>query len=278
MSDSLAWATVLENAPDPAVVTDSQWRARLVACGLPWRVRHSDTGIEMLLVPPGSFTRGRHEISLTNAFYLGRYPVTQAEWEAHAPDGCEDASEYFSTLESDRVASSDVPSRPVNSILYWMAGEFACRWGLRLPTEAEWEYACRAGTDPTYILPDKNDDPGAYRAHLDRIAWWQLNSDDQTHPVGRKRANALGFHDMLGNVWEWCSGRWIDDLDSLGSETDPSPGTDDWHDEQERPIRGGSYEDDVDAGMRECFGFNQFDNDIAQGMADQLGVRFAKTP
>ena len=240
MSDSLAWATVLENDPHPTVVTDPAWRDRLVACGLPWRVRHSKTGIEMLLVPPGACTRGRHAITQTNAFYLGRYPVTQVEWEPHAPGGTENASSYPSTLESDQVAASDVPSRPVNSILYWMAEEFGDCWDLRLPTEAEWEYACRAGTDTAYNLPvpDGDDDLSDHRAHLDRIAWWNNNSDEQSHPVGRRHANGLGFHDMLGNVWEWCSDWWIRDLDSLGSMTDPTgPAEGTGH-----VIRGGAYD------------------------------------
>ena len=93
----------------------------------------------------------------------------------------------------------------------------------RLPTEAEWEYAARAGT------------PGTYAGNLDDMAWYDKNSNGQTHPVGQKKANAWGLYDMHGNVWEWVED-WYGNY-SAGPATDPKgPATG-----SSRVVRGGSW-------------------------------------
>jgi formylglycine-generating enzyme required for sulfatase activity len=206
----LTWATVLEVAPDPTVVTDPEWRERIVAAGLPWRVQDNASGIEMLLIPPGTFDMGCspsnqygcniqenpvHEVTLTQAFYLGRYEVTQAQWTAVMGSN---PSEFQDP--SNEVPVEQVPNRPVEQVSWNMIQGFEAATGLRMPTEAEWEYACRAGTQTAFNLPPNgtNDD-----GLLGQLGWFNSNSASQTRPVGQKQANNLGFHDMHGNVYEW---------------------------------------------------------------------------
>ena len=225
--DRLAWAEVLEQSPDAAVVTDAKLRGEIERTGLPWRVKDKGTGIELLLVPPGKYRRGAsvgdgdaeekeqpaHEVTLTQPFYLGRYEVTQAQWQA--------------AMGSNPSTKSKDPQAPVETVSHDDIANFNQKTGLRLPTEAEWEYACRAGST------------AARYGELDDVAWHDGNSDSTTQPVGQKRANALGFHDMLGNVWEWCSD-WYSDSEyarcSAGVVDPKGPSTGD-----SRVLRGGSW-------------------------------------
>ena len=209
------WSTVLEVLPDPEVITDPEWRERIIATGLPWRVRDNASQIEMLLVPPGTFMMGCspsnqygcdndenpvHEVTLTQAFYLGRYEVTQAQWTAvmgSNPSNFQGASA--------EVPAAQISLRPVERVSWNMIQGFEAQTGLRLPTEAEWEYACRAGTMTAFNLsPNGTNDDGL----LGQLAWFNSNAASQTRPVGQKQANNLGLHDMHGNVWEWCEDRY----------------------------------------------------------------------
>ncbi|MFM7261531.1 MAG: SUMF1/EgtB/PvdO family nonheme iron enzyme, partial [bacterium] len=149
-----SWATVLEAAPSALAVPSALLRDGIVATGYPWRVRDNATGIEMLLIPPGTFNMGCsvssgsgcfrwenpvHTVTLTNAFYLGRYEVTQAQWTARM--GSNPAHFQEGGLW---VPPAEVPNRPIESVSWNMvagAGGFLSGTGLRLPTEAEWEYA-----------------------------------------------------------------------------------------------------------------------------------------
>ena len=211
---SLEWAEVLEKHPDPAVVTGT-FIERILATGLPWRVRDRATGIEMLLVPSGRFSMGSgaddpsarpdetrcHWVSLSRPFYLGRYPVTQAEW---------------GRMDRDNPSDSKGQRLPVERIRWDDATRYCQKAGLRLPTEAEWEFACRAGsTAPRY-------------GELELIAWHSGNSQKRSRKVGLKQANALGFSDMIGLVWEWCSDHYTSDYyDSCSPEiVDPKGPTD----------------------------------------------------
>ena len=221
------WATVLEWAPDPTVVTDANLRAAIVASGLAWRIKDTLSNIEMLLVPAGIFTMGcsasiqyacnpdeapKHQVTLMQAFYMGRYEVTQAQWTAKMGSN----PSYFSGY-------SDSPSRPVEQVSWDMiasTGGFMSVTGLRLPTEAEWEYAYRAGTSTAFHSYSAKPTGFNEDILLDNIAWYSSNSGSETHAVGSKLANGLGLHDMSGNVWERCQD-WYGPYSS-GSVTNPA--------------------------------------------------------
>ena len=236
-----AWATVLTYFPDATVVTNASLRSAIIATGYPWRVRDNASGIEMLLVPPGAFDMGCiqgsnnygcysweqpvHTVTLTNAFYIGRYEVTQAQWQARMGNN----PSYF----------QGNPQRPVEQVSWNTIQGFLSATGLRLPTEAEWEYACRAGTTTPF-----HSGPGFPNGTTDdnlvgQIAWYGSccggNSGGMTHAVGGKAANALGLHDMLGNVWEWCHD-WYSDYTPAPQTNPTGPGVGSY-----RVIRGGSW-------------------------------------
>ena len=191
----LAWATVLEQNVNPAVVTDATLRNAIIASGLPWRVRDNGTNIEMLLVPGGTFMMGcstgdaecsgdespAHQVTLTNAFYMGKTEVTQAQWLAK-----------MGSNPSSFQGQSDSHSRPVEQVSWDTIQNFNSATGLRLPTEAEWEYACRAMTTT------------ARYGVLNDVSWHTSNAGGTTHAVATKLPNALGLYDTLGNVREPC--------------------------------------------------------------------------
>ena len=213
------WATVLQAQPNPAVVTDPVLRDAIHATGLPWRVRDTRTGIEMLLVPPGTFQMGCvmgsnewgcfgeeqpvHQVTLTSAFYIGRYELTQAQWV-----------EEIGSNPSNYQGYVDSASRPVEQVSWTSIQGYLTATGMRLPTEAEWEYACRAGTQTPFYNGSMDDNT------LGALAWYGGNSGSQTRPVGGKAANGFGLHDMLGNVFEWVND-WYDSYPS-NSQTNPT--------------------------------------------------------
>lgn len=198
----------------------------------PWcRVRIREATQRLRWMPPGRFLMGspskgrgrwsgegpRHEVRLTQGFWLFDTPCTQALWQAvmgansSELQGAQHPVENVSWEDCQRFMAAfnqHVPELP-----------------LELPTEAQWEYACRAGTKTP-----------RYAAELDAIAWYAGNSHGITHEVAQKRPNAWGLYDMLGNVWEWCQ-------DGLRTYTrqgvvDPVGPTDAGAD---RALRGGSW-------------------------------------
>jgi formylglycine-generating enzyme required for sulfatase activity len=242
-----SWATLIEAQPDPAVVWDADLRAAISATGFAWRVKDTATQMEMLLIPPGSFQMGEagwetpvHPVTLTNAFYLGRYEVTQAQWQARMGNN----PSYFQSA-STQVPAAQVPNRPVETVSWNMiagAGGFMAQTGMRLPTEAEWEYAYRAGTTTAFhgltgYLSGTNDD-----SLVANIAWYNANCNDQLRPVGGKAGNGFGLHDMAGNVYEWVND-WYGPY-SAEPQVNPQghPTGQIW---ASRVFRGGSVEDDA---------------------------------
>jgi formylglycine-generating enzyme required for sulfatase activity len=242
-----SWATLIEALPDPAVVTSSTLRAAITATGLAWRVKDTATQIEMMLIPPGTFQMGCSAsqlygcgsdespvptVTLTNAFYMGRYEVTQAQWTARMGSN----PSYFQSA-STQVPAAQVPNRPVEQVSWNTIQGFLTQTGMRLPTEAEWEYAYRAGTTTAFHgytgnLSGTNDDN-----LLGNIAWYSANSNSQTRPVGGKLGNGFGLHDMAGNVWEWVNDWWSYYSSSpQNNPTGPATGS-------YRVFRGGSWYD-----------------------------------
>jgi formylglycine-generating enzyme required for sulfatase activity len=223
-----SWATLIEAQPDPYVVTDPALRAAIAATGLAWRVKDTATEIEMLLIPPGSFQRGcsgsnqygcydneypLHLVVLPSPYYLGRFEVTQAQWQARMH-----RNPSYHQNASTEVPAAEVPNRPVEQVSWRMVAGvdgFTSLTNMRLPTEAEWEYAYRAGTTTAFHgatgnLAGTNDE-----AFLPNIAWYSQNSFQQTRPVGRKASNGFGLHDMSGNVCEFVSDWYGDYLPGL---------------------------------------------------------------
>ena len=171
-------------------------------------------GMKLVLIPKGTFMMGspeseegrqkdetQHEVTISKDYYLGVYEVTQAQYEKvmgknpsyfQGPKvGNENADLPVENVSWDDTVEfckklSDLPEEKKAGRLY------------RLPTEAEWEYACRAGSKTAYAFDDEE-------GLLPEYGWFKRNSSDRTHTVGLLEPNAWGLYDMHGNVWEWCS-------------------------------------------------------------------------
>ena len=173
-------------------------------------------GMEFVWIPAGTLLMGspedeegrfpderQHEVRISEGFWIGKHEVTQGEWEAVMGTNPSHFSDCAPQCPVEEVSWDDTQEfiRKLNG---WVSGR---AYMYRLPTEAEWEYAARAGTT------------GIRHGKLDEIAWHRDNSGNGTQPVGQKRPNAWGLHDMLGNVWEWV-GDWYGEYPS-GPVTDP---------------------------------------------------------
>ena len=200
------------------------------APALPTRYRLEDL-IEFVNIPAGNFMMGSdaysseqpiHRVNV-KAFRMGKYPITQKQYLAVMGDNP-------SNFKGDENC-------PVDSVSWHQAVEFCQKLSqrtgqtVRLPSEAEWEYACRAGSTGKYCFGDDESKLGSY-------AWYTQNSEQKTHPVGKKSSNAWGLHDMHGNVWEWC-----EDIYHENYQGAPSDGTA-WingGDRDVKVLRGGSW-------------------------------------
>ncbi len=202
--------------------------------------------MEFVMVPAGKFMMGSadgdtdekpiHGVTIGRAFYLGRYEVTQYQWRAVMGRTVSEQKRLIdqnNSVAPRRRLAGEGDEYPMYYLSWQDAHTFLQRLNAlndgyiyRLPSEAEWEYACRAG--------------GSADAHFDLnpIAWYRTNSNDSTQPVGMRRANAFGLYDMLGNVWEWCEDWFHSNYE--GAPTDGAawltPG-----EVQERSSRGGSF-------------------------------------
>jgi formylglycine-generating enzyme required for sulfatase activity len=202
-------------------------------------------------IEPGTFTMGspedelgrygdegpQHEVTISRGFWLGRTPVTQAFYEAVVGSN---PSEFEGDLQ-----------RPVEKVSWDDAVAFCDRLnGLlpadgethaRLPTEAEWEYACRAGprgTGALYSGKPLTSEEGTC-PNLAELAWYDENSEGKTHPVGEKEPNDWGLHDMQGNVREWCQDEWHSSHE--GAPDDGSAWCDEASEGGYRVYRGGCW-------------------------------------
>ena len=206
----------------------------------------ADTTIPLAWIPPGSFDMGSlsdetgryvdegpvHRVTLSSGFWMGRYPVTQVQWKRIMGDNPSHSRGDWLPVEC--VTWHDcVKFCERLTAIERLAGHLPPGTSYRLPTEAEWEYACRAGTT------------GARYDSLDEVAWYCDNSGGYTSPVGEKKPNAWGLYDMLGNVWEWCEDDWHDSYE--GAPSDGSAWVDGPRGDR-RMYRGGSW----NSSARDC--------------------------
>jgi formylglycine-generating enzyme required for sulfatase activity len=229
--------------PPPAAPAVPPWAAPLASrfqidgakeAGVPV-AREIDLGngqtMRFLFVPPGSFRTGegaKREVTLTRGFYLGIHEVTREQWRAVM--GSDPAG--ASAPEEEEEPGLAVTQVTWNEVVRFCAvlSERSSRAGsalrLRLPTDAEWEYACRAGTQSRYPWGNRFDEGSV---------WYWMNSGGRVRPVGSTKPNAWGFSDLLGNAMEWCAD-WHGPA-QLEDATDPTgPGTG-----TVRVLRGGSW-------------------------------------
>ncbi|AKB26289.1 hypothetical protein MSMTP_2820 [Methanosarcina sp. MTP4] len=192
-------------------------------------------GIEFVHIPVGEFMMGSneydtgnpiHKVKIGISFYLGKYPVTQKQWKA---------------VMGSNPSHFKGDDLPVEKVSWYDVQEFIEKLNgmestnkYRLPSEVEWEYACRAGTKTGYYFGDSESKLGDY-------AWYRDNSNKKTHSVGHKKPNPWDLYDMHGNVWEWCQGRGHGNYDSAPFDGSARGNISAW------VVRGGSWFDNADS-------------------------------
>jgi len=187
--------------------------------------------LKTVLIPAGKFMQGspnseiffeeypEHEVAISKPFYMGATEVSQAQYEA---------------VMGRNPSWLKGPTNPVEMVSWNDATEFCkklsekTRQAVRLPTESEWEYACRAGSKTAFCFGDDNEGLGNY-------AWYSANSGGGPHPVGQKKPNTWGLYDMHGNVSEWCAD-WYGDYPAVAVTDPQGPASGDY-----RVLRGGSW-------------------------------------
>ena len=213
----------------------------------PGRIITRTADIPLKLIPAGTFLMGspdgegadderpQHKVTISRPFYLGVYPVTQAQYAMLMG---KNPSRFAATGDGkDKVAWMDTSQFPVDQVNWYESVQFCNALsqteglvpyyeirgekveilggdGFRLPTEAEWEYACRAGTSSAYGFKGGEKELRGY-------AWFIKNSDERTRVVGEAKANQFGLHDMHGNVWEWTWDAYEADYYRRSPEADP---------------------------------------------------------
>ena len=189
--------------------------------------------IAMVHLPSGRFMMGEEgsqkEVIIDYEFEIGKYPVIFDEYDLY----CDDMN-----IDKPDDKGWGRGERPVINVSWEDANRF-CKWlseksgkEYRLPTEAEWEYACRAGSTTRWSFGDDE-------SELEKYAWYKKNSDGKTHLVGLTMSNDWGIHDMHGNVWEWCQDDWVDSYKKT-----PKDGTAHYKGNR-KVLRGGSWYDDA---------------------------------
>ncbi|MFC1604315.1 SUMF1/EgtB/PvdO family nonheme iron enzyme [Planctomycetota bacterium] len=213
----------------------------------PGDVVTNSIGMKLIYIPAGSFMMGnpsseegrssgegpQHQVQISKGFYMGVYEVTQAQWQAVMGST---VSQQRNKANSSWPLLGEGDDYPIYYVSWDEAVEFCKKLSrqegktYRLPTEAEWEYACRAETQTRFSFGDSDSNLGEY-------AWYSNNSGQSTHPVGKKRPNAFGLYDLHGNVWEWCSDWYGENYYSSSPGVNPqgpSSGS-------SRVLRGGSW-------------------------------------
>ncbi len=200
-------------------------------------------GMNLVYIPAGEFMMGsssdekdrynaegpQHRVKISKGFYMGVYEVTQGQYQAVMGNNP-------SNFKGDNL--------PVELVSWEMAVEFCRKLSqkegktYRLPTEAEWEYACRAGSTTRFCFGDSDSILGDYAWYGYDYAWGYEESGKQTHPVGQMKPNGFGLYDMHGNVWEWCQDWYDGSYYSQNPEVDPQGPSSG----QYRVLRGGSWE------------------------------------
>ena len=189
------------------------------SAGAEFQTHTNSLGLEFVLIPAGSFTMGSenkdrpakekpaHKVRLSRPFYLGKFQVTQEQWEA---------------VMDTNPSAFRFPNHPVEQVAWDEVQEFIKRLNekeghqrYRLPTEAEWEYAARAGTNTEWSF-------GKDSLRIDDYAWYIENSGETTHPVGQKQPNAWGLYDTGGNAFEWVADWYDPDYYSVSPAVDPA--------------------------------------------------------
>ena len=237
--------------PPPSAVQGNQPAAAAGTAGSPAAVpapsiTKTSSGVEMVLIPAGRFVMGDaagakderppHPVQVS-AFYMDRFEVTQRDFSrstGYNPSKRErdgDAVDQVRWTEAIDYCNKRSEAERLEPCYDLSTG--ACRFeasGYRLPTEAEWEYACRAGTTTRYFF---GDDP----AGLDAYAWYDKNAAKESRPVGARKPNPWGLHDMAGSLLEWCNDRYAEDWYASSPAADPvGPAAG-----KDRVLRGGSW-------------------------------------
>lgn len=253
--------------------------------------------IDMVSIPAGKFFMGsdsprakesekpRREVKINHAFFLGKTEITQAQYEEVT--GVNPSAFSKTGANKARVKDLDTSNHPVESVSWLDAVKFCNRLsdrhglktqyykiegevvtiqggdGYRLPLEAEWEYACRAGTTTTWYFGEKAED-------LKEHAWFEQNSGDRTHPVAQKKANPWGLFDMYGNVPEWCWDKYEADYYTYMPASDPTGAK---TSTRERAIRGDGWNARMpNTPAREGLGFTYG----SRGSINLVGFRVAR--
>ncbi len=205
----------------------------------------------MVLIPAAEFQMGSkaaedetlHTVHLS-AFYIDKFEVTQ---------------EQFETIMNNNPSGFSGKNLPVEQVTWYEARDYCKAVGKRLPTEAEWERAARGGTHTIYFWGDAIDED---------YAWYWDNSERRSHPVGSRKPNAFGLHDMTGNVWEWVADYYVDDYYRTSPKENPAgPFTSKY-----RVIRGGSWRD-----LPDFLRTTRRNYDLPAGRFNHIGFRCAKS-
>jgi len=219
----------------------------------------AESGMEMVQLPAGRFTMGDekeidaqpHEVVISS-FYIDKYPVTQEQYKSVMGENPSrwkaDKNPVEQVRWSDAVKFCNARSlkeglQPCYDLQTWQCNFDAN--GYRLPTEAQWEYACRAGTKTMYFF-------GNDSSKLTDYAWLDENSGGKPRPVGQKQPNPWGLYDMVGNVWEWCNDFYKVDYYQESPEEDPK-GPDVG---ETKVVRGGAWKFSADS-CRSGYRYNE---------------------